>query len=156
MSEPAGRPSTQPRGSWAAVEGRRGGAHHPLIELTLARVREFVREPEAIFWTFGFPIVISLALALAFPSDAARPVVVGIAPGAGTAALRAALGATDGITVTELPAGGEHRALREGAVHLVVEGTDPPTYRFDPAREESRVARLVVDDALKRAAGRDD
>ena len=148
MSKPAPRAG--------GIEGRRGGAHHPLVELTLARVREFVREPEAIFWTFGFPIVISLALALAFPSDAARPVVVGIAPGAGTDGLRAALSKTDGVTVSELPAGGEQRALREGSVHLVVEGTDPPTYRFDPAREESRVARLVVDDALKRAAGRDD
>jgi hypothetical protein len=29
--------------------GERGGAHHPLIELTLARLREFVREPEALF-----------------------------------------------------------------------------------------------------------
>src|SRR5688572_8669886 len=104
MSEPAGRPSTQPRGSWAAVEGRRGGAHHPLIELTLARVREFIREPEAIFWTFGFPIVISLALALAFPSDATRPVVIGVAPGADTERLRAALAATAGVNVRGVPA----------------------------------------------------
>ena len=36
----------------------RGGAHHPLVELTLTRLREFVREPEALFWTFVFPIVI--------------------------------------------------------------------------------------------------
>src|SRR5688572_19715275 len=110
-------------------EHGRGGAHHPLIELTLARVREFIREPEAIFWTFGFPIVISLALALAFPSNAARPVVVGLSAGDGADRLRAALSATDGVAVRELPAGGEQRALREGAVHLVVEATDPPTYR---------------------------
>lgn len=156
MSEPANRPSTPPGASRAAVAGRRGGAHHPLIELTLARVREFIREPEAIFWTFGFPIVISLALALAFPSDAARPVVIGIAPGADTERLRSALAATDGVTVRDVPAGGEQRALREGDVHLIVEGGSPPTYRFDPAREESRIARLVVDDSLKRAAGRSD
>ncbi len=135
---------------------RRGGAHHPLVELTLARVREFIREPEAIFWTFGFPIVISLALGLAFPSGGDRPVVVGVASGAAAAPLRAALTATEGVTVREVPAGGEQRALREGDVHLVVVGTDPPTYRFDPAREESRVARLVVDEALKRVAGRND
>jgi len=139
----------------ASNEGR-GGTYHPLIELAAARVREFIREPEAIFWTFGFPIVISLALALAFPSGAARPVVVGVAPGAATAPLRAALGATEGVTLREVPAGRDERALREGDVHLIVDATDPPTYRFDPAREESRVARLVVDDALKRAAGRAD
>jgi ABC-type multidrug transport system permease subunit len=155
MSESANQPATSLKAPRGLVDGRRGGAHHPLIELTLARVREFIREPEALFWTFGFPIVISLALALAFPSDAGRPIVVGIAPGAATDPLRMAL-TTDGVAVRDVPVGEEQRALREGDVHLIVEGTDPPTYRFDPAREESRVARLVVDDALKRAAGRGD
>ena len=28
---------------------------HPIVELTLARFREFLREPEAMFWTFAFP-----------------------------------------------------------------------------------------------------
>ena len=32
----------------------------------------------------------------------------------------------------------------------------PLVYRFDPTRPESRTARLVVDDALQRAAGRAD
>ena len=31
-----------------------------------------------------------------------------------------------------------------------------PAYRFDPSRDESRAARLVVDNVLKRAAGRPD
>src|SRR6267154_1118263 len=39
---------------------------HPLVQLTLARMREFVREPEAIFWVFGFPIVMAFALGIAF------------------------------------------------------------------------------------------
>jgi ABC-type multidrug transport system permease subunit len=38
----------------------------------------------------------------------------------------------------------------------VVVPTDPPTYRFDGGREESRLARLIVDDVLQRAAGRTD
>ena len=54
----------------------------------------------------------------------------------------------------EVPADDQLRALRNGEVHLIVEPGDPPTYRFDPMRDESRLARLVVDDALKRAAGR--
>src|SRR5688572_3069631 len=135
---------------------RRGGAHAPLIELTLARIREFLREPEALFWTFLFPILISLALALAFPSTTGQAVLVGVAPGSGSDVLRGRLTAVEGVTVREVTAGDQERALREGSVHLVVVPTDPPTYRFDPARGESRVARLVVDDALKRAAGRAD
>jgi len=134
----------------------RGGAYLPLLELTLARVREFLREPEALFWTFLFPILISLALALAFPATASRDVVVGVAAGEGAAEVRQALASIDGVVIREISTESEQRALREGEVHLIVAGTTPPTYRFDPAREESRVARLVVDDALKAAGGRKD
>ena len=134
----------------------RGGAHHPLVELTLARLREFIREPEALFWAFVFPIVMSLALAVAFPSRAGAPVPIGVQPGAAAAALRDVLGNAPGISVREIPDGEELQALREGDVHLLVLPTTPPTYRFDPDREESRAARLAVDDALKRAAGRVD
>ncbi len=134
----------------------RGGAHHPIVELTLTRVREFLREPEAIFWTFVFPIVMSIVMAMAFPSRGTQPVPVGIAPGEGSPMLRQALENAPSITLLDIPAGGVERALREGAVHVVVLPTSPPTYQFDPARAESRAARLVVDDALKRAAGRSD
>ena len=58
--------------------------------------------------------------------------------------------------VRDVPPDDELRQLRDGDVHVVVRPGDPPTYRFDPERDESRVARLVVDDALKRAAGRSD
>jgi ABC-type multidrug transport system permease subunit len=129
---------------------------HPLVELTLARVREFLREPEAIFWTFFFPILMSLAMALAFPSSATRQVLIGLEPGAATERIREALTGVEGVTVRSVAGEGEQRSLREGDVHLIVKATSPPTYRFDPARPESRIARLVVDDALKRAAGRPD
>jgi ABC-2 type transport system permease protein len=139
-----------------ATSADRGGAHHPLVELTLARLREFVREPEALFWTFGYPVVMSLALAFAFPSAADRPVLVGITAGDAGASLEAALSAAPGVEVREVMRGNEQRMLREGEVHLLVEPGDPPTYHFDAARQESRAAKLVVDDALKRAAGRTD
>lgn len=142
--------STRPSASLGA------GIRHPIVELTLARVREFIREPEAIFWTFFFPVLISIALALAFPSTADRAVLIGIQPGEATADLRRALHEVPGVTVRETSVEEEQRALREGQVHLVVRATEPPTYRFDPARPESRIARLVVDDALKRDAGRTD
>jgi ABC-2 type transport system permease protein len=134
----------------------RGGAHHPIVELTLMRLREFVREPEALFWTFVFPIVMSLVMAMAFPSRGARPVPVGIADGAAATSIRQTLAKAPGITVIDLSPGGEQRALREGIVHVIVVPSDPPAYQFDAARVESYTARLVVDDALKRAAGRTD
>jgi ABC-type multidrug transport system permease subunit len=128
----------------------------PLVQLTLARFREFIREPEAVFWTFVFPIVVSLALAMAFPSRADSDVLVGVQPGAAADSLRTTLTRGGGITVREIRPEEQRRALREGVVNVVVLPTDPPTYRFDPAREDSRFARAVVDDVLKRAAGRQD
>ena len=134
----------------------RGGSSHPLIELALARLREFAREPEAVFWTFIFPMIMSVTMALAFPGSGAKPAVVGIEPGANAAAVRDTLAHAPGISVRDMPSGDEARALREGEVHLLVVPTNPPAYRFDPARDESRVARLLVDEALKKAAGRSD
>jgi ABC-type multidrug transport system permease subunit len=134
----------------------RGGAGHPLVELTLARLREFVREPEALFWTFVFPIIMSLVMAMAFPSRGVQPIRVGVASGDGAERIRQALESAEGVNVRSFPAGGAQRALREGDVHVIVVPTDPPTYQFDAARDESRTARLVVDDALKRAGGRAD
>ena len=131
------------------------GASHPLVELTAARLREFVREPEAIFWTVVFPIVMSLALAVAFPARGTQPVRVGVAEGPQADAVRGTLSATPGIVVRDIGSD-EQRAIREGDVQLVVVPTTPPPDRFDSARDESRVAKAVVDDALKRAAGRTD
>jgi ABC-type multidrug transport system permease subunit len=136
--------------------GGRGGAQHPLVELTLARLREFVREPEALFWSFFFPIVMSVAMAIAFPSQGTQPIRVGVPPGAASDAVRQTLAASHRIVVRDVPAEDELRQLREGDVHVIVRPGDPPTYRFDPDRAESRIARLAVDDALKRAAGRSD
>src|SRR5205085_4042335 len=134
----------------------RGGTHHPLVELTLTRLREFVREPEALFWAFLFPIVMSVVMSIAFPSKGEQPVPIGVAEGTGAAAVRQALSQVPAVAMRDVSAGGEAAALRDGWVHLVVVPGTPPTYRYDPARAESRTARLVGDDALKRAAGRND
>ena len=128
--------------------------YRPLVALTLARFREFVREPEALFWTFLFPIIMSVAMAIAFPAGGGQTVRVGVTAGAESHALQQALAGVKDVVVREIPADAQLRALRNGEVHLIVAAGSPPTYRFDPMREESRLARLVVDNALKRAAGR--
>ena len=134
----------------------RGGASHPLVELTMARLREIFREPEALFWAFIFPILMSVAMAVAFPSSDSAPVPVGVRQGEGAEALRASLAASKSVAPRIVAAGEEEAALRDGDVDLVVVPGTPPTYRYDPGRAESRAARLVLDDALKRADGRAD
>src|SRR5918996_6054953 len=52
-------------------QGSQSGAEksrslHPLVELTSMRVREFLREKEAVFWVFIFPVLMTFALGIAF------------------------------------------------------------------------------------------
>ena len=119
----------------------------------------FIREPSAVFWTFGFPILLSLALGLAFrnkPPDAVR---VAIEEGSFAEPIRAALAAGDDVRVRVLSHDDAAQALRTGKVSLVVvpkSDDTERTYRFDATRPDSRVARLLVDDKLQRAEGRKD
>ena len=53
------------------------GARRALAQLTLVRFREFVREPEALFWVFVFPILLAAGLGLAFRNRPAEVLPVG-------------------------------------------------------------------------------
>ena len=134
----------------------RGGASHPLIELTLARFREFLREPEAVFWVFAFPVIMTCALGVAFRSRGTEPVIVGVVAGDGEAAIRRGLETAGGFTIRRIAPDDVERAIRDGRAPVVVVPGTPPAYRYDEARAESQVARLAVDAALQRAAGRTD
>jgi ABC-2 type transport system permease protein len=126
-----------------------------LIELTVARFRLFFREPSAVFWTFGFPVILSVALGIAFRNRPPEPVRIDIEGGPRAAEVLAALSVPRARAFVRDPtvARGE---LRSGRVALVVVPGDPVTYWYDETRPEGRLARAVVDDALQRAAGRVD
>lgn len=151
---------------------------HPLVELTLARVREFLREPEVIFWVFAFPILLVCALGIAFRNTAPEKLRIAVEKSdpnmTESAALQEALSRSGDIEPILLSPSEATQALRSGKVALVIQpksasaGTEASSsvqanglpssfdYRYDPTRPESRQARLVVDDALQRAAGRSD
>jgi ABC-type multidrug transport system permease subunit len=127
-----------------------------LIELTAVRLREFLREPEAMFWSFVFPILMTIALGVAFSSRSEERFIVGVAETAGADGLRVALASDPRFTVRTIDPAGVERAVRDGTAAVVVVPGEPPVYRFDRARAESQAARLAVDAALQRAAGRSD
>lgn len=129
---------------------------HPLVELTRARLREFLREPEALFWSFAFPVLMAVALGVAFRTQEPQPIPVGVQAGEGASALIQRLESDTGLAPREVAAPEVERALRNGTVHLVIVAGDPPSYRYDPTRPETRLARLAADAALQRAAGRAD
>jgi ABC-type multidrug transport system permease subunit len=103
----------------------------PLVELTLARVRETLREPEVIFWVFVFPVLLAFALGIAFrntgpekmrvavESDAAQG---GSDPAAATLAQR--LSASEEIAAQVLSPAEAARALRSGKVAVVVRASE--------------------------------
>jgi ABC-2 type transport system permease protein len=128
----------------------------PLIELTIARIKEFIREPEAIFWVFAFPILLTMALGYAFQEKAPDRIPVGVAEGAMAKQRAAALAKSPVLQprVYSLNAGREE--LRRGKISLFVEGDATPVYRYDATRPDARTARVEVDDALQNAAGRRD
>lgn len=132
--------------------------YSPLWELTLARLRELFREPGIIFWVFGFPVLMAVGLGIAFRES--PPATPQIAVVTGTAWLSRAL---DGDEVeSQLLSDAEAReALRSGRVDLLVaaqvnDGQRAVVFRYDPKNPDSRLARLVVNDALQRSLGRAD
>jgi ABC-type multidrug transport system permease subunit len=131
----------------------------PLYQLTLSRVREAVREPGVLFWVFGFPILLSVGLGLAFRGRGPEPVTVGLVDGPGSAAIEQALDHA-GIKVERVDEARARLRLRAGKIALVVlpgaTADAPLTYRYDPKPAEARLARVAVDEAIQRAAGRKD
>src|ERR1041385_5741859 len=133
---------------------------HPLVELTATRVREFLREREAVFWVFVFPVLMTFALGIAFRNTAPDKTLVaieGTATDAKVSATANMLSRSPDITATVLSPNDAAQALRSGKVSIVVRPeNDTFAYRFDPTRPESRTARLLVDDVLQRGKGRAD
>ncbi len=57
---------------------RRRWRSHSLVQLTLVRYREFIREPEAVFWVFVFPILLTAGLGIAFRNQAPERTAVAV------------------------------------------------------------------------------
>jgi ABC-type multidrug transport system permease subunit len=158
--------------------------HHPILSLIAARLREFLREPEAIFWVYVFPLFMVVALGVAFRNRPVEAFRVAVAQGRGAESVRTALatsprfraavgdeqecelrlrtGRADLLIAVsdESRKGGQAPFVRSTQKAVPAKGDCPPfpalEYRFDPTRPESVLARSAADDFLQRAAGRQD
>jgi ABC-2 type transport system permease protein len=126
----------------------------PLWQLILMRLRQPLRQPETIFWTFFFPVLLALALGIAFRRQAPEPVLAAVVIGPGAERLAADLRAVPEVRLEVLDSFAAEQRLRTGRATLIVVPGDPVRYRFDPTRPESRLARVTIDAALQRAAWR--
>ena len=125
-----------------------------LGQLVLVRIREFTREPEAVFWALFFPILLAAGLGIAFRDRPPDPIAVASSSPALTTAMRQ----ERGLDVRALSETEARDALRTGRVTLLVESSadGTVTYRHDETNPEARTARLLADRAIQRAAGRTD
>lgn len=134
--------------------------YSPLLELTVCRMKEFLRETEAVFWVFVFPALLAVALGLAFREKGPDRIPIGVVEAAAGDAAAAhaveALGGSPVLLPRRYSAAAGREALRTGRISLLVEPGPPVVFGFDETRPDSRIARLEATDALERAAGRRD
>jgi ABC-2 type transport system permease protein len=122
-----------------------------LYQLTMTRFRLFLREPEAIFWIFIFPILLAVGLGIAFRN---RPADV-LQVGATTAQLAQALNTDHGLTASTLDEASGTHALATGQILLLaIQAPNGVQYKYDDTNPDARTARLLVDRAIQTAAGR--
>jgi ABC-2 type transport system permease protein len=129
-------------------------ADHPLVQLTLVRFLEFIREPEALFWVFVFPILLATGLGIAFrnrPAEVLRIAAV-------TPEIAQSLRQEKLLEIQQLEPQAAQEALRTGKVALLAMPGSGGTveYRYDDTNPEGRAARLLADRAIQKAAGRVD
>ncbi len=139
---------------------------HPVTQLFLARFREFIRQPEAVFWSYVFPLVMMIALGLAFRSEPLEAISIAVQEGPGAETLISLLKKEPSFVVSGGSAEECRRQLRAGQSELIVvvepsvgqiaAGLPDYQYVFDPTRPGSVHARNMADDVLQRAAGRQD
>ena len=121
-----------------------------LYQLTSARFRLFLREPEALFWTFVFPILLAVGLGIAFRNR--PPDVLPVA--ATTPQLTAALAADKGLKAITMDEAAGNHALATGNIELfVIQTPAGVVFNYDDTNPDARLARLLANRAIQSAAG---
>ncbi len=129
---------------------------HPLFQLVIYRLREFCRQPEAVFWVYGFPVLMVVALGIAFQNKRAEPITVD-AVISSSLAYEGALRADDRFKLHLDTEEECRRRLRTAKSDLFIRsGEKGLEYVLDPTQPNSIAAKAMVEDLIQRAAGRAD
>jgi ABC-2 type transport system permease protein len=169
VEEPESAETSQARRGRAGATGpggttrpqvTRGFMRSSMVQLTLVRFREFIREPEAVFWTFVFPILLAAGLGIAFRQRGPDKVRIGIVTSApGSAAVLESLKKDSTLMAQTYDDSSGARALRTGKIALLVVPSavkDGVHYMYDRGRSDAVNARVLVDRAVQMGAGRVD
>lgn len=133
---------------------------HPILAIALARLREFIRRPEAVFWVYFFPVLMVVVLGIAFRNQPVESFDVDIVRSSVAEAIQESLAADPQINSSIVEEFESRQRLRTGKTTLMISSRDGTLenidYVFDPARPGSLTARNIVDNQLQAAAGRQD
>lgn len=120
-------------------------------------LREFMRTPEAVFWTYGFPVLMAVVLGLAFGSAGAEKGRAVIVESPSSAALAGALAEQPLLEFKVQDAATADDTLVRGRAAVAISGSaTAPQLTFDPGNPAADRTRRLVEDALQRHAGRTD
>ena len=127
-------------------------------QLVLANVRSYLRQPAAIFWTYGFPFIMVVGLGLAFNNDTEVQTLFTVTEEASSDPIVQTLLEDERFGIDILAHDEALERLRRNQTPLVVsvEASGDFEYFFDPTNPDAATARAEVDDAIQRAAGRQD
>ena len=134
---------------------------HPIFSITLTRLKEFIRRPEAVFWVYFFPILMVVVLGVAFRNQTQEVFPVDIIEGPHATRMKQHLDESEQIDATIVPLAESRKRLRTGKTTLAVSTTDPANdqsidYLLDPRRPGALQVRNLVDDRLQESMGRAD
>jgi ABC-type polysaccharide/polyol phosphate export permease len=134
--------------------------YHAFLSLVGARVREFCREPAAIFWVYVFPLIMVVALGVAFRNRPVERFTVVVQTGPRADSVCSTLNDDERFEATAFGEAECRTRLRTGRADLIIvadgKSSDGYEYYFDPTKAGSVLARNAADDTLQRAAGRED
>jgi ABC-2 type transport system permease protein len=126
---------------------------HQFTQLLLSRFREFYREPEVLFWVYGFPVLLAVGLGIAFWNRKPDPLHVDIQAQAGSTEaeeLQQALEKEDVKVEVHTPEECERRLEIGHTALYIVPRAGQYEYVYDETRTEGREARFQVDAVIQR------
>ncbi len=152
---------TPPQQKEEQARPTRNGRWSGFLHILSVRMKELRREPEVIFWVFGFPILLALGLGIAFrnkPADVSSVVIISGAEAQDVLSMIERSPRKSSIHADVLGQSAALRGFRLGKYNLVIEPVGPSEirYHYDPSRPDSVLARALADESLQSAAGRKD
>jgi ABC-type multidrug transport system permease subunit len=116
-----------------------------LKQIILSRLREFYREPAAIFWVYVFPLLLAVGLSIAFSNKPPKPVRVDVVAGPQSPMFSKILTENGVISeVHDLAEAQRRYRIGKSDIYVTVE-ENGLQFGIDPTRDESPPARYKTE-----------